>query len=172
MAMQESTVEPTTFDGRVKLGTALFVLSIASPLLGVPVVAALGLPATKIASISGALLVAGEVLGLVAVAVMGKTGYTYIKSCVVGFLRRHGPTREVSRLRYNIGLVMFSVPILFGWLSPYAIGLVPGLTRHPLVYAVGGDLLLLASLFVLGGDFWDKVRALFVYSDKVSPSNE
>jgi hypothetical protein len=37
-------------------------------------------------------------------------------------------------------------------------------------YAIGGDLLLLASLFVLGGDFWDKIRALFVYSDKICSS--
>jgi len=33
---------------------------------------------------------------------------------------------------------------------------------------VTGDLMLLASLFVLGGDFWDKIRALFVWSDKVA----
>jgi hypothetical protein len=30
-------------------------------------------------------------------------------------------------------------------------------------FAVAGDLLLLASLFVLGGDFWDKLKALFIY---------
>jgi hypothetical protein len=28
---------------------------------------------------------------------------------------------------------------------------------------VGLDLITLASLFVLGGDFWDKVRALFLH---------
>ena len=30
----------------------------------------------------------------------------------------------------------------------------------------GGDLLLLTSLFVLGGDFWDKLRALFFHQAK------
>jgi hypothetical protein len=30
-----------------------------------------------------------------------------------------------------------------------------------------GDLLLISSLFVLGGDFWDKLRALFVHGAKV-----
>ena len=29
---------------------------------------------------------------------------------------------------------------------------------------VPGDLLLLVSLFVLGGDFWDKLRSLFIHS--------
>jgi hypothetical protein len=28
-------------------------------------------------------------------------------------------------------------------------------------------LLLISSLFVLGGDFWDKVRALFVHAARV-----
>jgi hypothetical protein len=35
-----------------------------------------------------------------------------------------------------------------------------------MVYVIGGDVLLISSLFVLGGDFWDKVRALFVYDAK------
>ncbi len=30
-----------------------------------------------------------------------------------------------------------------------------------------GDLLLVASLFVLGGEFWDKLKSLFVYGAKV-----
>ena len=34
-------------------------------------------------------------------------------------------------------------------------------------YAVGGDLLLLSSLFPLGGDFWDKIRSLFVHDAEV-----
>lgn len=34
----------------------------------------------------------------------------------------------------------------------------------PRLYAnLAADFLFLASLFVLGGDFWDKLRALFVY---------
>ena len=115
------------------------------------------------ASVSGVMLVAAEVIGLLAIAVMGKPGYTYIKGRVFGFLKRYGPPQKVSRLRYNVGLVMFSVPILFGWVSIYAAELIPGFKCHPLPYAIGGDILLVASLFVLGGDFWDKIRSLFLY---------
>jgi hypothetical protein len=39
--------------------------------------------------------------------------------------------------------------------------------EHPRVLAFIGDLLLLVSLFILGGDFWDKLRALFVREAKV-----
>ena len=67
----------------------------------------------------------------------------------------------------KIGLVMFCTPILFGWLSIYTAGYIPAFAQNPFPYALGGDLLLLASLFVLGGDFWDKIRSLFVHDAEV-----
>ena len=65
-----------------------------------------------------------------------------------------------------VGRVMFLLPILFGWGSIYAADLIPGFAAHPLPYAIVGDVVLLASLFVLGGNFWDKVRSLFVYESE------
>ena len=152
---------------RLKLGAALFGLSILSPVVGVPLVTSLGLSTTMTASVSGALLVGAEVLGICAVAVMGKTGYAFIKNRVFGFLKQHGPPQKVSRGRYNIGLVIFCVPLLFGWLSPYISKWVPGLLSNPLPFAIGGDILILASLLVLGGDFWDKIRSLFIHDTEV-----
>ena len=153
---------------RLKLGVALFGLSIALPVLGVPLVAAMGLSATTVATVSGIMLVGAEVLGILAVAVMGKSGYAYVKNRVFGFLKQYGPPAEVSRSRYTIGLVMFAVPVVFGWLAPYAADLIPGYPGNELTYAIVGDLLLLVSLFVLGGDFWDKLRALFIRGAKVA----
>jgi hypothetical protein len=167
MSGEECAPEKADSGWRLKLGAVLFGLSILLPILGIPVVTAFGLSAGMIASVSGVILVAAEVIGLLAIAVMGKPGYTYIKSRVFGFLKQYGPPRKVSRLRYNIGLVMFSVPILFGWVSIYAAELIPGFTRHPLPYAIGGDILLVAGLVMLGGNFWDKIRSLFVYDADV-----
>jgi hypothetical protein len=152
---------------RFKLGVALFGISIVLPLLGVPLVAAMGLSAKTVATISGVMLVAAEVFGILAVAVMGKSGYAFIKNRTFGFLKQHGPPAEVSHIRYTIGLLMFAVPIVFGWLAPYAADLIPGYPGNELTYAIVGDLLLLVSLFVLGGDFWDKLRALFIRGAKV-----
>jgi hypothetical protein len=151
---------------RLKLGIGLFALSIILPLLGLPLVAFVGLSAGRVATISGALLAGAEVIGIVAVAVMGKSGYAYIKNHVFRFLKQYGPPAEVGRTRYTIGLVMFAVPFIFGWLAPYASGLVPGYPGNEFAYAFVGDVLLLSSLFVLGGDFWDKLRALFVHGAK------
>jgi hypothetical protein len=147
---------------RLKLGVTLFGLSIVLPVLGLPLVAVMGLSTTTLATISGAMLAGSEVLGIVAVAVMGKSGYAFIKNRVFGFIKQYGPPTEVSRKRYTIGLVMFSVPIVFGWLAPYAADLIPSYSGNEFTYAIVGDLLLLSSLFVLGGDFWDKLRALFI----------
>jgi hypothetical protein len=149
---------------RLKLGVALFGLSIALPVLGVPLVAATALSAATAATISGAMLLGAELLGIVAVAIMGKSGYAYIKNRVFGFLKQYGPPADVNRTRYTTGLVMFVVPILFGWVAPYAADLIPGYLGNEFTYAIVGDLLLLVSLFVLGGDFWDKLRALFVHA--------
>ena len=152
---------------RLKLGIALFGFSIVLPVLGVPLVTAMELSSATVATVSGILLVFAELLGIAAVAVMGKSGYAYIKSIILGFFKKYGPPAEVSRTRYTIGLVMFTVPIIFGWLVPYVADYIPGYRGNELTYAIFGDLLLLFSLFVLGGDFWDKLRALFVGGAKV-----
>ncbi|MDH3691746.1 MAG: hypothetical protein OEU36_20065, partial [Gammaproteobacteria bacterium] len=149
------------------LGVFLFGLSIVLPVFGIPLVAAMGLSAATVATISGVLLGGSEVLGIVAVAVMGKSGYAFIKNRAFGFLKQYGPPAEVGRIRYNIGLVMFAVPILFGWLTPYFADRVPGYVGNEFAFGVVGDLVLLSSLFVLGGDFWDKVRSLFMHGAKV-----
>jgi hypothetical protein len=165
-----STAAQPAVGWRLKLGVAIFILSILLPVAGIPLVATLGLSGTISASVSGVLLVGAEVLGLLAIAVMGKPGYLYIKNCVLGLLRRYGPPKEVSRARYNTGLFMFVLPMLFGWVTPYISDLIPNLEDNLFAYAIGGDMLLLASLFVLGGDFWEKVGALFVYSAKICHS--
>ena len=152
---------------RLKLGAALFGLSTLLPIVGIPLVTSLGLSTTMTASLSGALLVGAEVLGVCAIAVMGKSGYAFIKNRVLGFLKKHGPPQKVSRGRYNIGLVIFCVPLLFGWLLPYISRWIPGLLSYPIPYAISGDILILASLLVLGGNFWDKIRSLFIHDAEV-----
>lgn len=162
----DSQIDVPAAGWRLKLGIILFGLSIALPVLGVPLVAILGLSTTTVATVSGGLLAGAEVLGIVAVAVMGKQGFAFIKNRVFGFLKQYGPPAEVSRTRYRIGLVMFTVPIVFGWLAPYAADLIPAYADNAFNYAIVGDLLLLASLFVLGGDFWNKLCSLFTHASK------
>jgi hypothetical protein len=136
------------------------------------VLSLLGVSVRGIAAFSGVMIVAAELMLVVGAAVAGKEGFAFIKAKVFGWLRSYGPPHEVSRTRYTIGLVMFTTSLAFGWAAPYLGNHLPGFDTKKLVYAISGDVLLLSSLFVLGGDFWDKLRSLFrhdaraVISDK------
>ena len=52
---------------------------------------------------------------------------------------------------------------LYAWAAVYVPALQPEDAGLRLWLNLGLDLTLVISLFVLGGDFWDKVRALFVH---------
>ena len=154
---------------RLYMGGAIFVAGFLCPLL-VPLVTTSSLPVGWKTSISGLLLVGvPELAMIVAVAVMGKAGFNYLKKLLLGFLGKHfAPPETVSLIRYRIGLVLFTIPLLFGWLAPYISGYFPILDEYRFLFAIIGDLLLFCSLFVLGGEFWDKLRALFIHKAKIS----
>ncbi len=148
--------------GRLVLGGAIFVTGFLSPLL-VPLVAATGLPTEWKAALSGLLLLGiPELFMLIAVAVLGKPGYDYLKRRMLGLIGRFAPPEKVSPARYRIGLVLFVLPLLFGWLTPYMGHLIPGYEEQRFAFGAVGDLMLFSSLFVLGGGFWDKIRGLFI----------
>ncbi|MGB5620690.1 MAG: transporter suffix domain-containing protein [Desulfobacterales bacterium] len=157
------TNDPVHPDWRFRIGVIVFVVSWCSPLL-IPLVTASDLPTRWKTIVSGALAVGIPEIGtILAIAIMGKSGFDTMKKRIFGFLKKHGPPDRVGLARYRIGLVMFVMPLLFGWLSPYLQGLFTQIDAHRNLLAITGDLLLVGSLFVLGGDFWDKVRSLFVH---------
>ena len=153
---------------RLTLGGALLALSLLGPFVTIALLSGLGLSPALLASLSGAVFVGAEVLLVAAVAVMGKSGYDYLKVRAFGLLRRYGPPAEVSRTRYRIGLAFFVVPFVFGWVMPYAHNWIPFLEGREVWFALAGDILLLLGLVLLGGDFWDKLRALFVHGAKAN----
>ncbi len=148
---------------RIKVGFVMFIVSIAWPLL-MPVLLVFGVSTGAVAKISGILVISAEVLLVAAAALTGKEGFAYIKQRVFGLLKSYGPPEKVSASRYKIGLVMFTVPLLFAFLAPYLGKFVQLQIAGNLFLAIAGDLSLLISLFLLGGDFWEKLRALYVHS--------
>ena len=155
--------EPNQTRWRLRLGLLVFVVGFLSPLL-IPLVTASELPTKWKAVISTCLAVGiPELFSVVAVAIMGKPGFNYKKKRFFTFLKKHGPADKVSPTRYRIGLVMFLLPILFGWLAPYIPTIIPDYDLQGLTVNIIGDAMFISSFFVLGGDFWDKIRSLFVY---------
>ena len=151
---------------RIKLGFALLIMSLAGfpALLGI--LALIGISGGQLATISGVLLVVSELCMIAGAAIAGKEGFAYIKATVFGYVKQYVPLppEHVSKTRYTIGLVMFLVPLVYGWAAPYFGSYIPAHESNFLPYAVIGDVVLAISLFVLGGEFWDKLKSLFVHS--------
>ena len=104
---------------------------------------------------------------------MQPEGFARLKSQFGRFLKKYGPPEQVGRTRYRVGLVMFTLPLLVGWLGPYLHHHLPGFDRYPMFWHVGGDLMFVTSLLVLGGEFWDKLRSLFVHGARaVFPNSD
>ena len=110
---------------RFRLGLTILIGGWLSPLL-IPVVTRTSLT-TELKTIISGLLAVGipEVFTVVAIAIMGKSGYNLIKERIFSLLKKHGPPDRVSLTRYRIGLAIFVLPILFGWLGPYGAHLIP-----------------------------------------------
>jgi hypothetical protein len=159
------TDTPQIPKGRLILGVSILVIGFMSPLL-IPVVTSTNWSVGLKTTVSG-LLAFGipEVFMLIAVAVMGKAGYEYIKDRALKYLKRFAPPDKVSVTRFRIGIIMFSTPLLYGWLQPYLGHYFTVLNDLPLWQYIIGDTIFIASFFVLGGNFWDKLSGLFKYSN-------
>jgi hypothetical protein len=155
---------------RFKLGIVIMVLAFGLWVL-VPIAAAIGVSASRIAAMTGAIFVANKVLLLTCVAVMGKPGFQQLKGMVFGYAKGLAPTGPISQTRHVIGLIMFCVPIVSAMLEPYVDQFWPGLRPNLWQAQLLGDLMLVASFVVLGGDFWSKIRALFVRNARVVSSD-
>jgi hypothetical protein len=163
MAGEAANSDLSATRGRLLLGAGVLIFGWLCPLF-VPLVLSSDLSGEWKTAISGLLLLGiPELFTLAAMAILGKPGFEYLKGVLYRWLHRLAPPDVVSLARYRVGLVMFLVPLLFAELSIYAPNLIPGFTSYPLAFAVTGDVMFFASLFVLGGDFWDKIRALFVH---------
>jgi hypothetical protein len=167
MTLDNQTARPRLPLWRFYLGLLFFGLSLTTPVF-IPLVTASGLSAAWKTAIGG-LLVFGipQLFTLAAIAILGKSGFNYLKSKLFGFLKGYAPPQEVSQARYRFGLVLFLIPLFFGWFAPYVSHLIPGYESHRFWVNLIGDLIFIASLFILGGEFWDKLRALFIYEAKV-----
>jgi hypothetical protein len=148
---------------RFKTGVALIALGWICPLF-IPLVTKSTLSIEWKTALSGFLLVVGpEVLSLLAIAILGKDGFDFLKKIVFALLRRVAPAAKVSRTRYRAGLAIWALLFVYGSFVWYAPDLVPGYSEHRIAMNLTADFLFIVSLFVLGGDFWEKFRALFSY---------
>jgi hypothetical protein len=157
-------------DTRLKFGVALLILGMVMP-AGTLLVAVTDWPVAVKTLVSGILLLGFEIMLVPAVALMGKDNFERIWAGAMRLLKALKPAGNVGKTRYTVGLYMLVGPTLYAWIASYAPSWLPEDYVMRVWVNLGLDLITLASLFVLGGDFWDKVRALFLHDARaVLPS--
>lgn len=116
------------------------------------------------AFVPGAFWISAPLMKIGSIAILGKSSYAWINHQIHRLYHHVARPHHITPLRYNIGLVLF----IFPFLPNYMISFMPHLFHMSLKahYAVIliSDTMFLVSLFVLGGNFWDKLRSLFIYS--------
>jgi len=163
---QNEPVKSPPFRWRLRIGIGFFALSWICPVF-IPLVAASDFPTEWKAAISGALVVGGpEVCGLVSIAFLGKAGFNYIRSRLFASLKRAAPSARVGRTRYRIGLGIWGLLAVLNYFIFYAPDLIPGYDANRITINLIADMVFIVTFFVLGGDFWEKFRALFIYEAK------
>ncbi len=153
---------------RIYIGVIILVIGFLTPLL-IPLVLATEWTAAIKSFVSGALAFGiPEVFMLVAVAIMGKEGFAYLKRYLGLVIRKYGPPDSVSKTRHTIGSIMFGFPIIVSVLYPYVQQYLGFLNDQEILIMIILHLMLVSSLFVLGGDFWDKLRGLFLRKARIN----
>ena len=112
------------------------------------------------AAVWGALFFAPELGTLLGAAIMGKENYERFKSATFAFIGRIKPSGDIGVWRHRIGIAMFLSPIVPTYIQAYKPEWLPDGSAWRWEIKIAADLIFIASLFVLGGDFWDKLHAL------------
>jgi hypothetical protein len=118
--------------------------------------------------IVGIFWISAPLMKISSVAVLGKPSYLYIKSIFRIHVIRVIKPYHASRLRYNIGLFLFFIPVIPTYIMAYAPQFFSDNFYLRLILNISVDVVFITSLFVLGGDFWDKLKALFIFSSKAT----
>jgi len=152
---------------RLYVGAALIIMSFFMVPTGLFVIHFVHTHSAK-AFVLGFFWVNGPLWKIIGIAVMGKVSYYYIVEHVKLRFKKVIKLHDVGKTRYYIGLFMFTLPFVPSYVMAYAPHLLPEFSAWRVYLNIFFDLVFISSLFVLGGDFWDKLRAMFNWRAKAS----
>jgi hypothetical protein len=159
-------VDAAALGWRFGIGIALIVGGYAALLL-IPLVTGSTMSLGVKSALAGLLAVTPLLMKVAAVAVMGKPGFNLLKKYISKYFGAILPD-QVSRSRYRAGLCLFVVSIVFSALLPYLPGLLVDWKSNEVFWNLISDVGVVVSLLMLGGEFWNKLMALFRYDAKVT----
>ena len=156
-----ATKPPEPPRGRLWLGAAVFVGGFFAPAL-IPLVTASQLPTGAKTVVAGLLAFGVPEIGmLIALAILGKPGFAYLKSKVKRAAADLLFPATVGRLRHGTGVLLLAMVLLLAWIGPYLAIVSPAFQERTMVFALAGDALLVVALVLLGPGFWSRLADLF-----------
>ena len=176
----EKLAEGFTRTWRYKVGLVMIIAGNGIILLGL-LLSLLGVSA----SIVGAAVLGGEVVSLASIVFLGKEGFKAIKSKAFAFVKA-GYAARVGPMRHYIGIALLCtnvlttyITVLYAWAAfkattpesptPVIWGL-EFTQQEALVFWLFliGEISFLISIYVLGADWWEKFRNIFVWKAQES----
>jgi len=152
-----------TKDWKYYVGMTFLSLSILFPFLGFAL-PFLDLPlAWKTLLVGAFTLGVPEVMIAIAVIFLGKETLAYYKKKFFKLFKRTKPRKPVTKGRYYFGVALFLGSIIPLYLNAYRPTLLPSSDRARQMIFISCDLLFILSFFILGGNFWEKLRRLFIW---------
>jgi hypothetical protein len=148
-------------EARFRLGLTLLAIGLLMP-IGTFLVPLTTWPGEVKVAVAGILFFGFEIMVIPAAAVMGKENFERILTQGSGLLGRLKPSAEPGPLRHSVGVILFLLPVVPAYVMGYAPSWLLDNSPWRLWVNLTADAMFLTSLFVLGGDFWDKLRALFI----------
>ena len=150
------------------VGNGIILIGLLLPLLGVG------------AGTVGAMVLGGEVVSLASIAFLGKEGFKAIKAKAFAFVKA-GYAARVGPIRHYIGIALMGtnvvttyITILYAWTAfkattpenpiPVIWGLEFAQQESLVIWLfLIGEISFLISIYVLGADWWERFRRIFVW---------
>ena len=152
------------------IGNVLLVTGILMPMMGL-----------GNAGLISALVVGGEIISLSSIVFLGKAGFKTLKGKIFGAAKA-GFHKPVGRVRHYVGIALFCLNTVSLYLIvDYAVAAFDAASMETPVAIVWGmdlsqqrelvlglflvgEISFIVSLYLLGADWWEKFRNLFVWS--------
>lgn len=155
-------------DSKYYLGILLFILSFVPYILVFVIMPFLGLSTSSYLAASSILLISAEAIFLVSVMLLGRAIIDAIKAAIKKvFKSAFTNQKPISYTRHSIGLIMFFASLVYPTLLLEMILIFDKINQvgqlNMMLILFSGDIIFIASFFVLGGDFISKLKSLFKY---------
>ncbi|HDL64157.1 MAG TPA: hypothetical protein ENH12_02065 [Proteobacteria bacterium] len=130
-------------------------------------------PLGKLIGIMAAFIASSEISFAISVVLLGKPFIKMLKAKFKEKFLRHkspGPEKPISKTRHYIGIILLILSFIPCFVVEISLffGYPKTDEGHVVMYlsVIAGYTIFIVSLFILGGDFWDRLKRLFQYQGK------